>query len=184
MKNAHHIMKIHDYFAEEGHLCLVCQLLSIDLRTYAHKKSLNLEDIRIFAISMFIISHELEKNKIIHADIKPDNFLFKTLPNSKMSERQLVNNIKLCDFGTSYTIEQHNNKVEEMVARYYRAPQIMLGTNIKRSQAYALDVWSIGCTLFELYTDQFLFNGSDNCEMLKLIMQTKGRLSMKMINKS
>ena len=61
--------------------------MSIDLRTYAHKKSLNLEDIRIFAISMFIISHELEKNKIIHADIKPDNFLFKTLPNSKMSER-------------------------------------------------------------------------------------------------
>ena len=122
MKNASHIMKIHDYFAEQGHLCLVCELLGMDLRTYAHKKSLNLEDIRIFAISMFIISHQLQKNRIIHADIKPDNFLFKVSPTSKMSERQLVNNIKLCDFGTSYTIEEHNTKVEEMVARYYRAP--------------------------------------------------------------
>ena len=96
---------MYNYFVEEGHLCLVCELLSIDLRTFAHKKTLTLEDIRIFAISMFIISHELEKNKIIHADIKPDNFLFKKVPSSSMSERELVDNIKLCDFGTSYTIE-------------------------------------------------------------------------------
>jgi serine/threonine protein kinase len=44
---------------------------------------------------MFMSLHELQKNKIIHADIKPDNFLF-TQDNSK---------VKLCDFGTSYKVD-------------------------------------------------------------------------------
>ncbi len=44
---------------------------------------------------MFMSLHELRKNKIIHADIKPDNFLFTNKNYDK---------IKLCDFGTSYKI--------------------------------------------------------------------------------
>ena len=42
----------------------------------------------------------------------------------------------------------------------------------------------MGCSLFELYTGQFLFNGLHNNEMLKLMMETKGKMTMKMINKS
>lgn len=43
---------------------------------------------------MFMSLHDLRKNKIIHADIKPDNFLY-TLDLKK---------IKLSDFGTSFTV--------------------------------------------------------------------------------
>jgi serine/threonine-protein kinase PRP4 len=71
-----------------------------------------------------------------------------------------------------------------MVARYYRAPEIILGTQIKPSETYAIDVWAMGCSLFELYTNQFLFNGNSNNDMLKLMMETKGKFSIKMINKS
>ena len=35
-----------------------------------------------------------------------------------------------------------------MIARYYRAPEIILGTNIKKIDYYALDVWSVGCCLY------------------------------------
>ena len=76
-----------DFFNEEEHLCLVCELLGLDLRSYAHKKSITLEEVRIFAISMFITLHELEKNQIIHADIKPDNFLLKGTPDPAASEK-------------------------------------------------------------------------------------------------
>ena len=70
------------------------------------------------------------------------------------------------------------------MARYYRAPEIILGTQVKPSETYAIDVWVIACTLFEIYTGKFLFNGSNNNEMLKQMMETKGKFSMKMLNKS
>lgn len=44
---------------------------------------------------MFLSLHELRKNKLIHADIKPDNFLF-TVDLKK---------IKLSDFGTAFGVE-------------------------------------------------------------------------------
>jgi serine/threonine-protein kinase PRP4 len=162
-QDCHHIMKMYDYFHHDGHLCLVCELLSLDLRSYTQKKSVSLEDIRLYAVAMFLTIHEMKKSHIIHADIKPDNYLFRVLPHEEMKEKVFVDNIKLCDFGTSYFLEEHNWKRDEMVARYYRAPEIILGTTPnKKSDTHALDVWAVGCSLYELYTKKFLFNGNDN----------------------
>lgn len=71
-----------------------------------------------------------------------------------------------------------------MVARYYRAPEIILGTQVKTSEVFAIDVWSMACSLYELYTNQFLFNGGSSNEMLRMMMETKGKFNIKMINKS
>ena len=46
---------------------------------------------------------------------------------------------------------------------------------------YAIDVWSAACSLFELYTGRILFPGHSNNQMLRLIMDTKGRFPMKML---
>lgn len=51
---------------------------------------------------MFMSLHELRKNKIIHADVKPDNYLY-TLDNNK---------IKLSDFGTSYIVDEHSTDID------------------------------------------------------------------------
>lgn len=42
----------------------------------------------------------------------------------------------------------------------------------------------MGCSLFELYTNQFLFTGSSNNDMLKQMQETKGKFSNKMLAKS
>ena len=57
-------------------------------------------------------------------------------------------------------------------------------TNHKRSRAdvktyhmlltdYSMDMWSVGCVLYELFTGKILFPGRTNNEMLKLMMDVK-----------
>lgn len=47
-----------------------------------------------------------------------------------------------------------------------------------------IDMWSIGTTLYELFTGQIMFPGKNNNEMLKLVMDAKGRFPNKMIRKA
>lgn len=111
-----------------------------DLRTYTKKNQdkIALEHIRRYAIAMFLSLHELRKHKIIHADIKPDNFLmdlnFKT--------------VKLADFGTSFSVEEYSTDIDELVARYYRSPEIILGCEMPAEQRHGVDTWAVGCSLF------------------------------------
>jgi serine/threonine-protein kinase PRP4 len=122
---------------------------------------------------MFLSLHELRKHKIIHADIKPDNFLMDLS----------LKNIKLADFGTSFSLEEHSTDIEYLVARYYRAPEIILGCETPPEQRYGIDTWAVGCSLFEIFTGKFLFDGNSNNEMLKLMQETKGKFSIKMLKK-
>ncbi len=74
-----------------------------DLRSYVrkHQSTVTLDEIKKYAICMFMSLHELRKNGIIHADIKPDNFLF---TNDHVK-------VKLCDFGTSYKVDEHSSEI-------------------------------------------------------------------------
>nr|XP_020030581.1 serine/threonine-protein kinase PRP4 homolog isoform X1 [Castor canadensis]XP_020030582.1 serine/threonine-protein kinase PRP4 homolog isoform X1 [Castor canadensis]XP_020030583.1 serine/threonine-protein kinase PRP4 homolog isoform X1 [Castor canadensis]XP_020030584.1 serine/threonine-protein kinase PRP4 homolog isoform X1 [Castor canadensis]XP_020030585.1 serine/threonine-protein kinase PRP4 homolog isoform X1 [Castor canadensis]XP_020030586.1 serine/threonine-protein kinase PRP4 homolog len=54
---------------------------------------------------------------------------------------------------------------------------------IGKSYDYGIDMWSVGCTLYELYTGKILFPGKTNNHMLKLAMDLKGKMPNKMIRK-
>lgn len=87
--------------------------------------------------------------------VKPDNIMV-----SKDTKK-----IKLCDFGSCLSVDEAG-VTEYMVSRYYRAPEIILGLVFDQ----AIDIWSAGVSLFELYTGKVMFPGRSNNEMLKLIM--------------
>jgi len=85
--------------------------------------------------------------------------------------------IKLSDFGSA--LESGENKItDNLVARYYRPPEIYLGYPYD----YSLDIWSFGCTLFELFTGKVLFPGCSDSHVLKLMMEVKGGIPKKMRN--
>lgn len=47
----------------------------------------------------------------------------------------------------------------------------------------SIDMWAIACTLYELYTGKFLFDGRSNNEMLKLICQKRGKFNNKLLKR-
>ncbi len=44
-----------------------------------------------------------------------------------------------------------------------------------------MDVWSVGCVIYELFTGRILFPGRTNNEMLKLMMDVKGPFPKRML---
>jgi len=55
-------------------------------------------------------------------------------------------------------------------SRFYRAPEILLGI----PYTYAIDMWSLGCILIELYQGFPIFPGENEKEQMGLIMELRG----------
>jgi serine/threonine protein kinase len=95
-----------------------------------------------------------------------------------MQVNDAKNVLKLCDFGSAMFAGE-NEITPYLVSRFYRAPEIILGLPYD----HALDVWSVGCCLYELYSGKMLFPGHTNNDMLRLQMELKGPFSKKMLKK-
>lgn len=168
-----HIIRLLRNFDHKGHMCLVFENLSADLREvlkkFGRNVGLNLKAIRSFAQQMFLSLSHMKKCQILHADLKPDNIL--------VSEKR--NLLKICDLGTAAFAEDAE-VTPYLVSRFYRAPEVILGMPFE----YAIDMWSIGCTLYELYTGRILFAGADNNQMLRVIQESRGKFPIRMLKKS
>lgn len=68
-----------------------------------------------------------------------------------LKERYFSNPVvKLTDFGTMIRFGETNGTIQ---TRYYRSPEIILGNKFNEK----IDVWSLGCTIYELITGKILF---------------------------
>ncbi|KAF4428492.1 Serine/threonine-protein kinase prp4 [Colletotrichum fructicola Nara gc5] len=172
--NRKHIVKFERHFDHKGHLCMAFENLSLNLREvlkkFGNNVGINLVATRAYAHQIFIGLAHMRKCSVIHADLKPDNIL--------VNESRNV--LKICDLGTgidkSDAATAHNEITPYLVSRFYRAPEIILGMPYD----YSIDMWSIGCTLYELYTGKILFAGDSNNQMLKAIMEIRGKITPKL----
>ncbi|KAK4974806.1 U4/U6 small nuclear ribonucleoprotein prp4 [Elasticomyces elasticus] len=168
-----HIIRLLRNFDHKGHLCLVFEALSADLREvlkkFGRNVGLNLRAIRSYAQQMFLSLSHMKKCQILHADLKPDNVL--------VSEKR--NLLKVYDLGTA-AFADDAEITPYLVSRFYRAPEVILGMPFN----YAIDMWSISCTLFELYTGRILFAGADNNQMLRVIQECRGKFPIRMLKRS
>ena len=48
---------------------------------------------------------------------------------------------------------------------------------------HKIDMWSVAVTLYELYTGKIMFPGKSNNEMLKYMMDVKGKMPNKLVRK-
>ncbi|GFH21630.1 protein kinase domain-containing protein, partial [Haematococcus lacustris] len=170
--NKKHTIKLLRHFDYRNHMCLVFENMEMNLRDLTKKlgrnKGLNVEAVQLFTCQLLIALRHLKKNGVLHADIKPDNIL--------INHRR--NKVKICDFGSAM-LAGENDITPYLVSRFYRPPEVVLGMKYD----YAMDMWSIGCVIYELFTSRILFPGHSNNEMLKLMMDVKGAFTKKMLRK-
>jgi len=78
--------------------------------------------------------------------------------NQILIDDELISNPKVClsDYGSCCFLE--SNSQREVQTRYYRAPEVILGYPYDEK----IDVWSIGCTVYEFITGKTLFSPSKN----------------------
>merc|ERR1712088_1297460 len=168
----YHCIRLHRNFFHKQHLCMVFEPLSMNLREvlkkYGKNVGLHIKAVRSYAQQMLLALKVMKKANIVHADIKPDNIL--------VSESKSL--LKLCDFGSASLVNE-NEITPYLVSRFYRAPEIILGLKYD----FAIDLWSLGTTIFELFTGKIMFPGHSNNEMLKYFMEIKGKIPNKLIRK-
>lgn len=168
-----HIIRLLGSFDHKGHLCIVFEHMSKNLRDLLKEDTsgngLSLQAVKTYARQMFSGLKHLQDCQIIHADLKPDNILV------SLDKKT----IKLCDLGTAADKRDNNEPTPYLVSRFYRAPEIILGMEI----GYGIDVWAIGCTIYELWTGKILFPGNSNNQMVKAFMECMGWPSEKLLRK-
>ncbi|KAI7892183.1 kinase-like domain-containing protein [Mucor mucedo] len=170
-EDKHHILRLHHIFSHKNHLCLVFELLSYnlyDLIGHNRYKGFAPEKVRAFAVQILDTLSLLKEAKIIHCDLKPENILLE-------NEKSLT--IKVIDFGSS--CHEANRIYTYIQSRFYRSPEVILGMRYTG----AIDMWSFGCIVAELFLGLPLFPGSSEYNQLFRIVEMLGTPSKDMLSK-
>uniref|UniRef100_A0A8C1PLN0 cyclin-dependent kinase n=1 Tax=Cyprinus carpio TaxID=7962 RepID=A0A8C1PLN0_CYPCA len=160
LKNLKHanIVTLHDIIHTDRCLTLVFEYL---VSHFAQLSFGCYEELSIFMFQLLRGLSYCHKRKILHRDLKPQNLLI----NDK-------GELKLADFGLarakSVPTKTYSN---EVVTLWYRPPDVLLGST---EYSTPIDMWGVGCILYEMATGRPMFPGSTVKEELHLIFRLMG----------
>ena len=165
----HHLLRLKDTFIHRQHLCLVFELLSVNLYELIKQnqfRGLSTTLVRVFAQQLLNGLTLLNKARLIHCDLKPENILLKNLESPI---------IKIIDFGSA--CDERQTVYTYIQSRFYRSPEVLLGL----PYSSAIDMWSLGCIVVELFLGLPLFPGSSEYNQVSRITEMLGMPPMWML---
>lgn len=157
-----HIVRLREFFVFKKHLCLVFEMLSLNLYELIKQnqfRGLSISLVRIFLSQILKSLSVLTRASVIHCDLKPENILLIT-PKSPQ--------LKLIDFGSACFEKQ--TVYSYIQSRFYRSPEVLVGYPYKS----AIDMWSLGCIGAELFLGLPLFPGTSEYNQLSRIIDMIG----------
>lgn len=128
------------------------------LRHHLAERTFSMEEQLWFAIRVTDILGQIHQNHIIHKDINPANIIWNLT----------TGQVKIIDFGISTQLSRENptlknpNVLEGTLA--YMSPEQTGRMN--RALDYRTDFYSLGVTLYELFTGQLPFQTQDMMELV------------------
>lgn len=145
------IIEILNVVHREDILCIVFEYMDYDLMVYIDQFG-NIDSLIGQLIDGILYLH---MHSIVHRDLKPHNILVDKNGRLKIADFGLARTINVMDFSYS----------SEVVTLWYRAPELLMGyTDYK----YEIDIWSLGCILFEMITKKPLLAGNSKESQLSL----------------
>jgi serine/threonine protein kinase len=157
------IVRMRDATVSAESLVLIFEFMELDLRRLFRraKGPLKHELCRSYAYQLLCGIYYLHIHRVLHRDIKPDNLLI-----------DAAGHLKICDFGLArmFTIpvREFTNGV---VTVWYRSPELFLHNEFYE---LAIDVWSAGCVIAEMYRGMPLFPGDSDIAMAHVVFETLG----------
>ncbi|GMH62534.1 hypothetical protein TrRE_jg1684 [Triparma retinervis] len=169
-KGSRFLVGLKDSGTWRNHVYLVMELSGSNLREVLNKYGLGLglsmEAVKGYSRQLLAGLAHMGRHGVVHADLKPDNILVS----------QDLKTVKVADLGSAgYEGGEDCVPTPYLVSRFYRAPEIVLGMQWGRG----VDLWSLGCTAYELATGRVCFGGRDNNDMLMRFMVGRGMIGRK-----
>ncbi|CAE7474003.1 Prpf4b, partial [Symbiodinium sp. KB8] len=160
-----HLLELWEHFEWRNHLCMVFEPLPLNLHETLNKfgkgVGISIAAVQTYARQLIHALDTLRELEVVHADIKPHNIM--------VNQRHTM--VKLIDFGSAFRMTD-----PDLLPTPYL---VILGL----PYSPAVDLWSVGCVLYELYTGHIMFQGTTNNEMLWRFQEVKGRFPNRMVRK-
>lgn len=132
-------------FEFREHICIVFKIIGPSIE----RQVFEVPDLLKYLVDILVCLKFLHSHKIIHCDVKPSNIL---LNSNKVAH--------LVDLGTATYVNEQVYKYVQ--SRNYRAPEVVL--RVKYTEK--VDMWSLGCVLYEAVKGKMLFDAKDEAELL------------------
>ncbi|KAG5510284.1 hypothetical protein JKF63_07612 [Porcisia hertigi] len=151
-----------DYNSFED-IYVVTKLMDVDMNVVLRsRQELEESHMQYFVYQILRGLKYLHSAKVAHRDLKPSN---------------LVTNIscelKIIDFGLSRSVDvAYSELTDYVITRWYRPPELLLENT---NYSTAVDIWSVGCILAEMYNRSPLFPGRNTMDQLRMIAQNIGK---------
>ncbi|KAJ1771628.1 hypothetical protein IW140_001953 [Coemansia sp. RSA 1813] len=126
-------------------------------------KRMHIDMIRTVVRQLLVALAHMHSNSLIHADIKTTNVI--CVDDSSLR-------VKLIDFGNSVSdsdVPEYYSTFEIQTV-WFRAPEVAY----QRPFGRAIDIWSIGCIMCELWLGRSLFTDMDNANLIRSILKLRG----------
>jgi serine/threonine protein kinase len=157
------VVELKDFILEPGKLYLVFELIDMDLKKLIEmsEQPFNIALIKSYTAQLLDGLAYCHSMGVMHRDLKPHNLLVSH-----------TGSIKLADFGLARTFTPAGRPLTvEVITRWYRAPEILMGCQNYRC---CVDVWSVGCIIAEMANMVEFVKGDSEIDQLHLIFKAFG----------
>uniref|UniRef100_A0A9J7YWD9 Homeodomain interacting protein kinase 3a n=2 Tax=Cyprinus carpio TaxID=7962 RepID=A0A9J7YWD9_CYPCA len=161
----HNLVRAFECFQHRSHTCLVFEMLEQNLYDFLKQNKFSPLPLKVIRPVLQQVATALKKLKslgLIHADLKPENIML-------VDPVRQPFRVKVIDFGSA----SHVSKAvcsTYLQSRYYRAPEIILGLPF----CEAIDMWSLGCVIAELFLGWPLYPGALEYDQVNLMLNMEG----------
>ncbi|GMG02815.1 protein kinase activity protein [[Candida] boidinii] len=174
-KSNENILRFMEHFHFRGHICIVAELLSVNLYQVIEATDFNGLSLRLvqnFSQQILKGLNFIHHSGIIHCDLKPENIMVQLRNDG--SEEFIV---KIIDFGSS--CNEDSLSFSYLQSRFYRAPEVVIAARYNQK----IDIWSFATVIVELYMGNPLFPATNEFQLISMILEHFGPPNKMLINK-